>query len=242
MSEAEGPIDPALERLLAEASQEEAEPEGGPDLAPVFEEIQARIGEAEGRRSFWLATRPTRVRRAICWGTLALVALLGGVLTLRADFGDYPLPRMMAALGALFVLGGLSLHHALRPVHQPPLPRWVGALVVLAALGATFTLALLPPAHAGGLEGVGAHGAAPCLLYGLLFGLPVYGMLRVLDRGGGSPAPLLGASAAGLAGNLVLQLHCPQTDPTHLLAGHFAVAALFIGGIGLIHLVTRRAR
>ena len=73
-------------------------------------------------------------------------------------------------------------------------------------------------------------------------GVPVYVALRLLDRGSSATASLLAACAAGLTGNLVLQLHCPVDGVEHLMATHFSVALLFLVGLGLAHLVVRRLR
>jgi hypothetical protein len=233
-------LDPKLEEWLAEAREEEgAGP--SPDVDAMFAEVTEDIEEAERKPTFWLRTRPTWMRRLIACGAALLVVVLGGVIALRSDFFEYPPVFMAVALGSLGVLLLLSLHQALRPLHRPPMPGWARAGVVALTLTATFLLALLSP-HEPGVEasrGVGEM-VSPCLFLGLLMGIPVYLILRLLDRRAGVTAPLLAACAAGLAGNLVLQLHCPRRDLDHLMFAHFAVALLFVAGLGVVHLLVRR--
>ncbi|HJL19399.1 MAG TPA: NrsF family protein [Sandaracinaceae bacterium LLY-WYZ-13_1] len=235
-------LDPKLEEWLAQAREDDAA-EAPPALDDLFEGVARDIEAAEKKPSFWLRTRATWMRRLIGGVTAALVVVLGGVLGMR-DLGELPALYVGAALASLVVLLGLSLHQALRPLHRPPLPRGAQAAVVALTLLATFLLALLSP-HAPE-EAAASRGAmelvSPCLFYGLFIGLPVYLVLRLLDRRGGVAAPLLAACAAGLAGNLTLQLKCPNDDPQHLMLSHFAVALLFVAGLGLTHLLVRRLR
>jgi hypothetical protein len=53
----------------------------------------------------------------------------------------------------------------------------------------------------------------------------IYAVLRGLDRGGTRRLPLM-AACAGLAANLMLQLHCAVTAPTHLMLGHLGVVVV----------------
>src|SRR5205085_5218165 len=116
---------------------------------------------------------------------------------------------------------------ALRPAHRPPLPRWVsgglsvGALLVL--------LLVTAPPLPGDISEIGAledliHGAIPCFSMGLALGVPIYLWVRALDHEVTRLAALLAGASAGVTGNLALHLHCPNTQPAHILMGHFMVA------------------
>jgi hypothetical protein len=76
--------------------------------------------------------------------------------------------------------------------------------------------------------------AGACMGFGLLLGVPVYALLRLVDRGNAFGS-LIAASAAGLAGNFVLKAHCAIETTGHVLLGHASVAVLFVVGLGLVH-------
>lgn len=240
MSErAEQELDPKLEEWLAEARQ--AEPEVPADLDRMLADVEREMQQADSSWVFWLRSRATWMRRTIAFGAALLVVVLGGVLVLRPDIGDLGPSYLALTVGSLVVLLGLSLHAALRPIHYPAAPGWQRGAIVALTLASTGAIALLAPAHgvpAG--ESFMSH-VSPCLFYGLLVGLPVYLLLRLLDRGS-SAAALIAACAAGLTGNLVLSLHCPRHDAEHLMAAHFAVALLFVAGLGAAHWVVGRVR
>ena len=232
-------LDPTLEAWLAEArASEGAAP---PDLASLRAAVESRIAAAEGSPAFWLKSRSSGMRRAVAGGAAALIVALAGVLVLRGDFASYPPIPMAIALGSLATLLGLAIHQALRPLHRPPMSRGARVAMVVLTLGATFALALFSPSDAAD----GAHGlldhVSPCLFYGLLVGLPLYLVLRLLNRGGARTA-LLAACAAGLIGNLVLTLKCPIDDPEHLMLGHAQVAVLYLAGLGAVHGIARALR
>ncbi len=211
------------------------------DYGALFSGVERDIAKAEAHPLFWLRTRSTTVRRFVAIVAALLVLLFGGILSLRANFDEYPPLQMALALLSLATLLGLSVHQALRPLYRPPLAPAARFALPILTLVATFLLALLPPHGVPApLGGTLIDHVSPCLFYGLLFGIPVYLVLRLLDRSG--TAPLLGACAAGLAGNLVLTLHCPRNDPEHLMLGHFSVAFLFVAGLGLVHFLLRRRR
>lgn len=233
-------LDPKLEEWLAEAR--DAEPEVPADLDRMLGDVEKKMEAADQSWTFWLRSRATWMRRLIALSAAGLVVGVGGVVTLRDNFAQLPVPYIVAALGSLGVLLGLSLHQALRPLHQPPIKGWQSRAIVGLTLLATAGVALLAPTdlpvEIGASAGLFAH-VGPCLFWGLLFGVPVYLMLRLLDRGS-STAALIAACAAGLSSNLVLQLHCPRSDPEHLMASHFAVALLFVAGLGIVHWVVDR--
>ncbi|GAB5543075.1 MAG: hypothetical protein SangKO_028350 [Sandaracinaceae bacterium] len=238
MSDVDPQPEPELERWLSEAREVEGERADPEALDGMLESVEREIARAEKKPSFWLRTRPTWIRRAIASGAALAVVGLTGALMLREDFHDYPMSYMALALGSLGALLLLSVHQALRPLHRPPLQgaRKVG--VVAVTLGATLALALFSPHEAGEAHGVLDH-VSGCLFFGLLLGVPVYFVLRLLDRGAQATS-LLAACAAGLLGNLVLQLHCPRKDPEHLMLAHFSVVLLFVAGLGGAHYLVRR--
>lgn len=230
-------LDPELAEWLDEARDiDERTPEA--DYAAMLGAVEEKIAAADAKPSFWLKSRATWVRRLIAVGAALSIVLLGGIVTSKRDLGALSPLHLALALGALSVLLGASLHQALRPLHRPPIARWARACITALTLGATFVLALLPVPDAAGLAYDGLH-VSPCLFYGLFMGVPVYLVLRLLDRSRGASSPLLAACAAGLAGNLVLELHCPRSNPEHLMLSHFTVALIFVAGLGLVHVLLR---
>ncbi len=237
----DGELDPELAEWLAGAREDDA-PRA--DYEALFEGIESRIGEAEKKPSFWLRTRSTLARRGAAALTAVAVIVVGGVVLTKREIGAIDPLQLALSVGAIGTLLGLSLHHALRPLHKPPLSPLARGVTVALALIATFVLALFPPHDEGAAPFARPllDTVSPCLFYGLLMGVPVYLALRLLDRGT-STSSLLAACAAGLAGNLAVTLHCPSSEPMHLMLAHFTVALLFVAGLGLAHVVTRaRAR
>lgn len=217
------------------------------DIDAMLGEVRGRVAQAGRSPSWWLRARTTIVRRAI--GILAFTALavVGIVALPRPDMGVYPMERMVPTLVALFALIVIAIAVALRPLHVPALGRAKAWALIGVALVATLVVTGLPPAHVAHPASLGGTGdallarAAPCFYFGLLIGLPIYAIVRVLDRGNVLSA-VLGGAAAGLTGNFMLQLHCPLTATEHTLAGHFTVAVVFVSGMALVEVVERRLR
>jgi len=236
------PIDPRPDAELAVLlSDVEGEPElGDPDA--LFREVRMGMERSDGNAVGWLRSRSTPVRRTIALSAFLAVAAFG-LLSLRPDIDSYPVPRMIASLVALAVLLILSLHHAIRPLHEPALGRGTLAALTAVALGATFVIAAVPISSRVDplLHGSWIAGVVPCLMFGVLVGLPVYVVARLVDRGsvlGG----VLAACAAGLTANFVLQLHCPMSAPSHDLLGHFGAAVIFVGAALIVTLIERQLR
>ena len=237
-------VDPELAAWLAAARDHAARDHAARDEAPsadcgaMLDQVEAEIARAEAKPTFWLRTRSTFARRMIAIGAALTMVVVFGVLLAKRELGETSPLHLAVALGALGSLLGLSVHQALRPLHRPPPPRGSSAALTALTLIATLALALVPAmgAHSHGPLGP----VSPCLFYGLLTGLPIYAILRLLDRG--SAAPLLASCAAGLVGNLVLSLHCPSEDPEHLMLGHFSVALLFVAGLAIVHRLVRPRR
>lgn len=218
------------------------------DTDALFQDVQGRIQQSSRQPAWWLRGRSTAVRRGIAVLTFAALATFGVLAMPRPDMGVYPMARMVLSLAALGLLALVSLHQALRPLHQPALRRAGGWLLVGGALLATLVVTALPPAHQAHPASLGGTGdvlisrAAPCLYVGLLLGLPVFALVRLLDRGSVLSA-VLAACAAGLTANFLLQVHCPITATEHNVVAHFGVALLFVAGVGLVDwLVSRRRR
>jgi hypothetical protein len=235
----EGDIE--LAAMIAEVAQASRAEVADVDLRGVLAGVRERVAAADRSPLGWLRSRPTAMRRLLgALGALLLLAFTF-VLGLRQDLDAYPTLRLAVAVVALGVLLGASLFQALRPLHQPPLAPLPRRLLVAASLLATAFLCLLPDPTPEGLADphAVAH-ATPCTLFGLLIGLPVFLLVRLLDRNPASTAPLLVACAAGLLGNLSLQMHCANGDPVHLMAGHFSVLLLFLSGVAVIQALARR--
>ena len=71
-----------------------------------------------------------------------------------------------------------------------------------------------------------------CMGVGLLLGIPVYALLRLVDRGN-ALGNLVAAAAAGVAGNFVLKAHCAIPGTSHELLGHASRGGRVRVGFGL---------
>lgn len=212
-------------------------PPDGEALESIWRAVDAQTSAADAAPMFWWRSRPTRVRRAIGATGTALVIATGGLLALRSDFAQLPVIPTALVLGALLFLLGVALNDTLRPLHQP-MTSWTHGAVTAATLSATFLIAWLWPADVAetALSGPTAH--LPCFFFGIAAGVPVYLLLRWLDRGP-SNSVLTAACAAGLSANLVLQLHCPVDNTDHLLLGHFGAVAFIVLALGAARMLRR---
>lgn len=230
--------DPELDALMAA-------PEELADVSALFEGVQAQIEAAEKKPSYKLRTQPTSRRRLMAFIAFAMVILVTLMTGRRPDLGAYPPAMLALVLGSLGTLFALSAWTALRPIHRPMLAPWkLGALTAL-AVGTTLVLALAPGIHdhvALRPDAPLIRHASPCMIYGFMFGLPVYGALRFLDRGSSWSARIIAACAAGLAGNMILELHCPMGGSAHLMAGHASVIICYVAGVFLIEALLRARR
>jgi hypothetical protein len=224
-SDREPGLPPELARLV-DAGQ------GAADLDAMYAALRADLERERGLRA-WLRARSTAVR---AFASLALVALASTMAALgfaRPDLASYPFERLALSLSAMALLMLVSMALALRPLQRPALPAWTVPAVVAGALALLAGLYLVSPLEAPHmLDAATVKPALLCMAIGLLLGVPVYGALLLLDRGGSRRA-LPMAVAAGLAANLVLHIHCPSTQPTHLMLGHFGAAALLLIAIAL---------
>lgn len=208
------------------------------DLDGLYRELEGQVRREQGPRA-WLRERSTPVRGTIALGTITALTVAVWLSWARPDLGSYPGWHMALTLGAIGAVLVCALAIGLRPLHMPEAPAWLSRLVLGGGLVLLFAVYMLPAGahaatHGDGLPGV-LHGAWKCFGTGAVLGLPVYVLLRLLDRGS-SPYGVATALAAGLSANLLLQLHCPNSAPQHMVLGHLTVAFVF----GLVYVAYRR--
>jgi hypothetical protein len=211
----------------------------GLDLDQLQAELQGKLAEERGPAA-WLRSRSTPVRGIFGGAAVALVVVATMAIWLRPDFEVYPAGRMLGSLALLAALIIVDLVLVLWPLQLPAAPRWLSrGAVIVAPLGLLllYTLPAVPALHPRSLEPEGAwsmvSAALRCLLIGSAVAAGLYAVLRGLDRGGARRL-LLMAACAGLAANLMLQLHCPKTAPLHLLLGHLGVVGVCFAAAWLL--------
>lgn len=223
------------ERLREYAQWEgSGDPAAGLDFDKLHAELQGKLAREKGFAA-WLRSRPTPVRALLAGLAVGLLAVATMALWIRPDFELYPPGRMNAVLASIAALIVLDLILVLWPIQLPAVPRWLMAAAVAGAPIGLFFWYSAPVAHLTHARSVPPEDfkgwfvhAVRCLGYGSIIAAGIYALLRSLDRGGTNRV-LLMAACAGLAANLVLQLHCPQTAPAHLMIGHLGVVALCFG-------------
>ena len=206
----------------------------GLDFEKLHAELQGKLAAERGPRA-WLRSRPTPVRALLAGLALSLLVMATMALWLRPDFEVYPQGRMLAVLISIAGLIVVELVLVLWPLQLPAAPRW---LMIAAVVGAPIGLLFwygAPPAHTDHPRSIAPTaplvmlaGAMRCVIVGSAVAGAIYALVRSLDRGG-ADRTLLMAACAGLAGNLMLQLHCPVTAPAHLVIGHLGVVVLCFG-------------
>lgn len=229
--------DEALEREIASVrtlagSAAEAERVDESTLGQVQHGVNQRVGAETGV----LAT----MRGWPTWQRLGMVILLSAVTTVatavtmpRWDLGAYPSLRMVFTLGVLALLTGAASGRLLRPLHRPRPSIWSGRVLLLMGMAMPCVMSLWPlDGHVGTLPGEGvafAIGCGRCFVFGGALGIPVLLVAIAVRRANidGAAVAALAGVAAGLTGNLTLQVHCAVTDPHHLLVGHATLLGIF---------------
>jgi hypothetical protein len=201
----------------------------------MFVELQSRCDKDDRSVAGFLRSRSTMTRRLIVVSVFSLLGIMGWFAFPLVGDQARTAPWTVS-LVTFVVLLLLAMLMVTRPVHLPALPRWQSVCLVCIALGATIVAAFWPnptataAAHSHG----GGEMAGACLGVGLLLGVPVYALLRLVDRGN-ALGSLVAAAAAGVAGNFVLKAHCSVPGTSHELLGHASVALVFVLGLGLVH-------
>jgi len=211
---------------------------GRTDLEALFSRVE-REALAPRKLPAKLKRLPTTSRQAILiLAVVASVLVAVFISGARPDAALLPATKMALYLGSMGLLISLSLTLALRPLHMPaPSRARTLGMVLLSVLGMGIW-AWMPDGHA-----VASQGASfPCLLHGILFGLPVYVVARMLDRGGVFFTMIFAAAAAGLTAHVALQATCPITTSEHVLLGHSGAGASFLAAVALVAIATRRAQ
>jgi hypothetical protein len=210
----------------------------------MFSNVRADCDKSDHTIPGFLRSRSTAARRLIVLVVFSLLAIAGWYLFPVVDEQGRSAPWIVS-LVAFAILLLTAIYMVTRPVHLPAVPRWQTWLLVCIAVGATVVAAFwpLPAAHAEGAVHPGGIIASMCMGVGLLLGVPVYALLRLVDRGN-ALGSLIAAAAAGVAGNFVLKAHCPVPGTAHELLGHASVAIVFVLALGLVHrlIPSRRLR
>ena len=210
-------------------------------FASISAEVEAEHGVVSGLRE----RLPTE-RVALGLLAMALTTVVVYATTRRVDMAVYPLLRLGLEMGALSIAAALALWWGMRPLYLPEPPRWVVPTILGALCILPFASGLLPIAHLNhpaSLEGAGADlwvRAIKCLLFGIVTAVPTLLVAGALQRvqTPGRNRLLLAAIAAGSGGIVALAVHCPITQPLHLVVGHAPV----ILGVIACALVARFAR
>ncbi len=206
------------------------------DTPTMTAAIQHQLAAERGLRAR-LQRLSTPQRASLLLGVAIAIVALTGLGTPRPDFAMYPVGRMLPVLGAFTLTGILALVRGLRPLHTSQATPW---LVLAAGFVLPFVFAGLPTAHAGHpaavLHGDFAAKTIACFAFGIVVAASVAKVAHLLDRRRhlDLTALMVIAAASGIVGNLALQLHCPITDPMHLIAGHASVGAVFAAGLAAV--------
>ena len=215
-------------------------PQNDERMDRMFADMKAECDKSDGTVTGFLRSRSTMARRLTVLAVFAALAILGWFAF--PVVGDQARTAPWAASLVTFcVLLVLAMFMVTRPVHLPALPRWQSMCLACVAIGATVLAAFWPhpAAQAATHDHTGGAMAGACMGVGLLLGVPVYALLRLVDRGNAFGS-LVAAAAAGLAGNFVLKAHCAIPGTSHELLGHASVAIVFVLGLGLVHRVTQK--
>jgi hypothetical protein len=226
--------DDGLDERLRELNAPDA-PQNEELMDRMFIDMKARCDKNDRTVTGFLRSRSTVARRLIVLTVFSLLAIAGWfAFPLVGD--QARTAQWTASLVTFCVLLVLAMFMVTRPVHLPALPRWQSVCLACIAVGATVLAAFwpYPAAQAATHDHTGGVMAGACMGVGLLLGVPVYALLRLVDRGNAFGS-LVAAAAAGLAGNFVLKAHCSVPGTSHELLGHASVALVFVLGLGLVH-------
>ena len=214
------------------------EPTPSADYAELYTSLKQEVADERGIRGF-LRSRSTATRVVALAALIVALAVYVVVFKPRSDLADAPRGRMIAVMVSFGALAFGSIVVALRPVHAPTLPARIGRLLLVGGLAAVVGFAIAPAVGETAILDGGEHFsrmAMSCFMFGSMLALPLLALGCLLDRGGDLVGGrlLLAGGAAGLSGNLFLELHCSLQLPAHYLAGHASVVVgMLIAGLFL---------
>jgi hypothetical protein len=212
-----------------------AMPDRGQLFEDMFSEVKAQCDKSDRTLAGFLRSRSTAARRMLVLSIFAVLGIAGWFAFPVIDVEGRSV-QWTASLVAFCILLVLAMFMVTRPVHLPALPRWQSVSLVALAVGATIVAAFwpIPAALSAAHDHGGGFMAGACMGVGLLLGVPVYALLRLVDRGN-ALGNLVAAAAAGVAGNFVLKAHCAIPGTSHELLGHASVVLVFVVALGLVH-------
>jgi hypothetical protein len=197
-----------------------------PFPSDFFGQIEQELARETGPRA-WLRSRPSRVRFVFTLLAVLCAVIGGGLLRQRADFAQYPMLRVGLLLCVYFVAIALAFAKELSelPRREPlreslPLLTFALAVPILASFAPATEIS----------RQASADGALSCFGYGALLTLPVALLLWAFDRNERPSlrTACLSAAALGLAANLLLELHCGNGNPMHVLLGHASLGLAWL--------------
>ena len=214
----------ALAHLLAAAG-----PARESAWVPAYADFESQLaGERRALQRLASLADPTRWLLA---SAALLIPVVVGFVLLRRDFAAYPTTRLLFEISGFWLPALAACWVWLYPLYRSRPPSWVVPLLFALGLLLPWLIAALPPTHAAAAF-AGTFRALPrapsCFIFGSALALPVAAMLEVLGRcnRGQTGFALLPALAAALAALVSLELHCANTSPSHLLAGHAPIAVV----------------
>jgi hypothetical protein len=156
------------------------------------------------------------------------IVLLGGPA--RGELVHAPI-GWLVAFALVLVVG---LWPLIAPLGRPSPTAGIRFAIVGTMLALPLGYALTASASSGPAGAADfARQAISCFSYGLLVVLPLVGVLWAVERSDRPwPWAVAGSGAAsGLVANAALALHCANTEPAHLAAGHATIGiVLALGG------------
>jgi hypothetical protein len=233
-----------LARLLASA---EAQPTD-PAPAPSYAAVQSLLAKERGFPAHLASLRSSSRWLVACLGLLIPCAI--ALTRLRPDLATFPVVRLATETAALFGVALVACWVWLQPTYRVQVrAAWLFALLGVAlllpwALAAWPLLGGLPSTLPVAIAGRPLPRAPGCFFYGSALALPVVVVLGFLGRRGRAVPGfvLLPAAAGALAGLVGLELHCPNSSPSHLLAGHAPIALALPVLLQALVMAARRRR
>ncbi len=185
---------------------------------------------------------PVRVALGVS-GALVMVAVMSLTMGVRPGLGGEALLRYALVVTSIAGLVAASFSVSLRGLHQRQLGA-TGWVIISLALLVPLALALIPEIWSTGapMAMMAGDGMDMCLPLGLATGALTTAVAWVFQR---QDFPLIyrllaAAGGGGLTAFAMLQLHCPATDPTHLLVTHAGVGLVLAAVVALVVVIRQR--